>query len=80
MQKSSKKVIGLLLTKLMNENHIDWDKHLHTIFFACKTTFKVGTSHTPFQLVYGVHALMPTKYLFPTTNFATSKDFAMTYI
>jgi hypothetical protein len=29
-------------------------------------------------MVYGLHVLMPTKYLLPTTNFAMSKDFAMT--
>jgi hypothetical protein len=74
------KVIGLLLTKLINENHMDWDKHLHIVLFVYKITFKVDTSHTPFQLVYGLHALMPIKYLLPTTNFAKCKDLAMTQI
>jgi hypothetical protein len=32
--KSTKKTIGLLLTNLVNENHIDWDEHLHTIMYA----------------------------------------------
>jgi hypothetical protein len=32
------------------------------------------------QLVYGLHALMPTQYLLPTTNFATSQDFSMTLV
>jgi hypothetical protein len=40
----------------------------------------VGTSHTPFKLVYGLHALMLTKYLLPMTNFVTSKDFTMTRV
>jgi hypothetical protein len=67
----SNKVIGLLLTKLINKNCMDWDEHLHIVLFTYKTTFKVGTCHTPFQLVYGLHALMPTEYLLPTTNFTT---------
>jgi hypothetical protein len=40
----------------------------------------VGLSHTPFQLVYGLHVLMLIEYLLPTTNFTTSHDFAMTYV
>jgi hypothetical protein len=55
---STNKVIGLLLTKLMNEKHNDWDKHLHIILFAYWTTFKVTTRYTPFQLIYGLHPLM----------------------
>jgi hypothetical protein len=46
--KSTNKVIGLLLTKFMNENHIDWDEHLHMILYAYQTTFKVMTDHTTF--------------------------------
>jgi hypothetical protein len=70
--KSTNMVIGLLLTKSVNKNCMDWDEHLHTILFVYKTIFKVGTSHTPFQLGYGLHALMPIEYLLPTTNFTTS--------
>jgi len=57
---STNKVIGSLLTKLLNENHIDWDEHLHTILYAYGTTFRITTKHTPFQLVYGLYLLMPT--------------------
>jgi hypothetical protein len=32
-------------------------KCLHAIVFAYKTTFKVGTSHIPFQLVCGLYVL-----------------------
>jgi hypothetical protein len=33
--------------------------------FSYQTTYKVGTGHTPFSLVYGLHPLLPTKYLLP---------------
>jgi len=49
------KDFGTLLTKLMNENQNDWDEHMSTIFLFYRIVFKVGTSHTPFQLVYGLH-------------------------
>ncbi len=60
---STNKVFGTLLTKLINENRNDWDQHMSTILFSNRTAYKVGTSHTPFQLVYGLHPLLPTEYL-----------------
>jgi hypothetical protein len=51
------------LTKLVNENRIDWDEHLSIVLFSYKTTDKVVTRYTPYQLVYGLHPLMPTKYI-----------------
>jgi hypothetical protein len=35
------------------------------ILFSYRIAYKVRTSHTPFQLVYGLHPLLPTKYLLP---------------
>jgi hypothetical protein len=35
-------------------------------FFFNKTTFKVRIGHTSFQLVYGLHMLLPIKYLIPS--------------
>ncbi len=65
---STNKVIGLLLTKLVNENCTDQDEHLHTILYAYYTTFKVTIGHTPFQLVYGLYPMMPMENLLPTSN------------
>ncbi len=39
---------------------------MSTILFSYKTTFKVGIGHIFFQLVYGLHMLLPTKYLLPS--------------
>jgi hypothetical protein len=39
---------------------------MSTILFYYKIDFKVGTGHTPCQLVYGLHPLLPTKYLLPS--------------
>jgi hypothetical protein len=46
----------------VNENQNDWDEHLSTILFSYIIAYKVGTCHTPFQLVYGLHPFLPTKY------------------
>jgi hypothetical protein len=56
------------LTKLINVNKIDWDKHLSTMFFSYKTTYKVAIRYTPYQLMYGLHPLMPTRYIIQVVN------------
>ncbi len=33
------------------------------VLFSYKTTYKVATCYTPYYLVYGLHPLMPTKYV-----------------
>jgi hypothetical protein len=45
------------LTKLVNENKTNWDEHLPIILFSYKTTYKVITWYTTFQLVYGLHPI-----------------------
>ncbi len=60
---STKKVLGTLLTKLINENKTDWDEYLSTMLFSYRTTYKVAIGYTPYQLVYGLHPLMPIEYI-----------------
>jgi hypothetical protein len=51
------------LTKLVNENRTNWDEHLFTMSFSYIIAYKVGTWYTPYQLVYGLHPLMPIEYI-----------------
>ncbi len=53
------------MIKLVSENKIDWDEHLPTILFSYKTTYKVTIRYTPYQLVYGLHPLIPIEYILP---------------
>jgi hypothetical protein len=53
------------LTKLVSENRIDWDEHMSTLLFSYKTTYKITTMYTPYQLMYGLHPLMPIEYIVP---------------
>jgi hypothetical protein len=41
----------------------DWDEHLSIVLFSYRITYKVATSYTPYQLVYGLHTLMPKEYV-----------------
>jgi hypothetical protein len=54
-----------LLTKLVSENKIDWDEHLFTVLFSYRIAYKIAIGYTPYQLVYALHPLMPTKYIIP---------------
>jgi hypothetical protein len=56
-------VLGTLLTKLVNENRTNWDERLSILLFSYKIAYKITTRYTPYQLVYGLHPLMPTKYI-----------------
>jgi hypothetical protein len=58
---STNKILGTLLTKLVNDNKIDWDEHLSTMLFSYIIAYIVARWYTPYQLVYGLHPLMPTK-------------------
>ncbi len=63
--KSTNKVLGTLLTKLISENKTYWDEHLFIVLFSYKIAYKVVTWYTPYQLVYGLHPLMPIGYIVP---------------
>ncbi len=39
---------------------------MSTFLFSYQTAYKVGTGHTPFQLVYGLHPLLPAEHLLPS--------------
>jgi hypothetical protein len=69
-----------LFTKLVNDNQTNWNEHLPTVLFSYRTAFKVSTGYTPFQLVYGLHPLMPTEYIVPTRRTDGALDFTPTCV
>jgi len=38
------------------------------VLFSYKTTYKVATCYTPYQLVYGLHPLTPIEYIVPLAS------------
>ncbi len=54
------KVLGMLLIKLVSENRTDQDEQMSTMLFSYRMAYKVATKYTPYQLMYGLHPLMPT--------------------
>jgi transposase InsO family protein len=60
---STNKVLRTLLTKLVSENITNWDERPSIVLFSYRIAYKVITRYTPYQLMYGLHPLMPTKYI-----------------
>ncbi len=60
---SINKVLRTLLTKLVSENKTNCNEHLSTMLFSYKIAYKVATRYTPYQLLYGLHPLMPIEYI-----------------
>jgi len=46
--KSNNKVIGTMLTKLVNDKRNNWDEHLPMVLYMYHTTYKVTTGQSPF--------------------------------
>ena len=73
------KTNGLLcgsLAKLVDAKKRKWDVHLPEVLWAYRTTHKLSLGFTPFQLVYGVEAILPIELEITSlcTSFARRKD------
>ena len=58
------------MTKVCNTQMNDWDMHVLAVLWAYRKTYKKLTGQTPFQLVYGIEAVMPIHYIMPRLRIA----------
>jgi transposase InsO family protein len=65
------KILETMLTKICSVKKYDWDLRIPSVLWAYKTTCKRLTTHTPFNLVYGLEAVVPMEYLVPSLRIAT---------
>jgi hypothetical protein len=63
--KLTNKTLGNILAKLVNVNRTDWDIMFFTTLWAYRTTYKMTTQFTPFELVFGTQPLMPVEFMIP---------------
>ena len=50
-----------MLKKRLEGSHGKWAEELHGVLWAYLTTPKTATGETPYSLVYGPEAIIPTK-------------------
>ena len=67
---STNKTITTTLTKVVEGNRTDWEIKLHSILWAYRTAYKTSIGTTPFNLVYGLNAILPIEFLIPTLRVA----------
>ena len=53
------RTLGTALVKFSHQNISNWDKHLHAVLFAYRTTRQSSSKFLPFQLVYGLSGRLP---------------------
>ena len=53
------------LTKVVDNSRTDWEQKLHSVLWAYQTAYKTSIGTTPFNLVYGLDAILPIEYIIP---------------
>lgn len=59
---ATNKVLVSIIYKSCGVEHKDWEERLLVVLWAYRTTYKVTTGHTLFQLMYGQEAMVPAEY------------------
>ena len=63
-------ILCKILTKTVSGAGINWDTKLFAAVWTYRTTYKVTTNATPFQLVYGQEAILPIELEVPNLRIA----------
>nr|XP_017245120.1 PREDICTED: uncharacterized protein LOC108216789 [Daucus carota subsp. sativus] len=66
---SSNKIIINNLKKRLTSCKGRWAEELPWVLWADRTTPKISTGQTPFSLVYGTEAVIPTEVMMPTARY-----------
>ena len=67
---STNKILKAILTKIVNGSKTDWELKLHSALWAYKVAYKMAIGMTPFNMVYGLDAILPLEFLVPTLRVA----------
>ena len=58
---STNKTVVNMLKKHLDGSHMKWAEELHGVLWAYQNTPKMATPETPYSLVYGTEAIIPTE-------------------
>lgn len=71
---STNKILCTVLKKFVRTSRTDWELKLHSALWAYCMAFKTAIGTTPFNLVFGLDAILPIKFLIPTLRVAKDLD------
>ena len=66
LAESTNKTLRNILQKIVNENRTDWDTKLYSALWAYRTAYKTSIQSTPFQLAFGLEAVMLIEFQVPS--------------
>ena len=67
---STNKILCTTLTKIVENSRTDWELKLQSALWAYRVAFKTAIGTTPFNMVYGLDAILPMEFLLPTLRVA----------
>ena len=67
---STNKILCTVLTKIEERSRTDWEMKLHSAIWAYRVAYKTAIGTTPFNLVFGLDAILPIEFLIPTLRVA----------
>ena len=68
--KSRNKILCTALTKVVGQSRTEWEMKLHFAVWAYRVAYKTTIGTTPFNMVYGLDAILPIEFLIPTLRVA----------
>ena len=68
--KSTNKILGAMLTNIVSDNRSDWELKLHASLWAYRVAYKTSIGTMPFNMVFGLDAIIPMEFLIPTLRVA----------
>lgn len=68
--KATNKILVSIIYKSCAVEGEDWEGKLPFALWAYRTTYKVTTGHTPFQLMFGQEAVVPVEFMISSLRIA----------
>ena len=54
-----------MLTKIVNDKRSDWELKLYATLWAYRVAYKTSIGTTPFNMVFGLDAILPMEFMIP---------------
>jgi hypothetical protein len=65
LENSSNKILMRIIKKIMTNNKKAWHSHLKYALWTNRISTKISTSTSPYQLIYGMDAILPSNLSLP---------------
>ena len=67
---STNKILCTMLTKIVETSRTNWELKLQSALWAYRVAYKTALGTTPFNMVFGLDAILPLEFLIPTLRVA----------